>query len=299
MAEQGVPRITAPTLAGAIREATAQLRAAGIATPSTDARLIVEAVTGSARWADIREPGLMLTAAQAAAIEAALARRLAREPVSRILARRGFYGRDFAITPATLDPRPETETLVGAALELAAERGWQERAIRILDIGTGSGAILVTLLAELPRASGLGTDISEPALAVAAENAVRHGVAERAEWRMCRGLEDVSGRFDLIVSNPPYIASAEIAGLEPEVRAFDPPAALDGGRDGLDVYRDIAAGLGRVMPDGWVVVEVGAGQAGAVGALLTRAAGARAAGLPRTWRDLAGHERCVALETHS
>lgn len=299
MAEACEPRIAATTLAGAIREAAARLRAAGIATPSTDARLIVEGVTGSERWADIREPGLMLTAAQVATVEAALARRLAREPVSRILGRRGFYGRDFAITSATLDPRPETETLVGAALELVAERGWRERAIRILDIGTGSGAILVTLLAELPQASGLGTDVSAEALVVAAGNAAQHGVAERARWRSCRSLEGIDERFDLMVSNPPYIATAEIASLEPEVRAFDPLGALDGGGDGLDIYREIAAGLGRVLADGWVVVEVGAGQAATVGEMLTRAAGASAVGGFRTWRDLAGHQRCVALETHS
>jgi release factor glutamine methyltransferase len=297
MAENALPPIGATTVAGAIRALAGRLAAAGIATPRSDARLLVEGLAGVDRWADVREPDLALAPGDAARIEAAAARRLAREPVSRILGRRGFYGRDFAISPATLDPRPDTETLVSAALELVAERASQERPIRILDVGTGSGAILVTLLAELPRAVGLGSDISAEALEVAAENARRHGVADRAAWRTGRSLEGITEQFDLLVANPPYVATHEIAGLEPEVRVFDPPGALDGGPDGLDVYREIAAGLGRVVPHGWVVVEVGAGQAAAVAEILAQGAGSAARGAVRSWRDLSGHERCVALET--
>lgn len=299
MGENVLQPIDATTVAGAIRSLAGRLAAAGIATPRSDARLLVEGLTGVERWADIRDPELTLAPGDEALIEAAAVRRLAREPVSRILGRRGFYGRDFAISPATLDPRPDTETLVSASLELVAERGWREQPIRILDVGTGSGAILVTLLAELPHAVGLGTDISVAALEVAADNARRHGVADRVAWQTCRSLDGVRQQFDLLVANPPYIATDEIAGLEPEVRAFDPLGALDGGSDGLDVYREIATGLIRVVPDGWVVVEVGAGQAAAVGEILTRDAGSAAGGPVRSWRDLSGHERCVALETHS
>ncbi|MEW5964122.1 MAG: peptide chain release factor N(5)-glutamine methyltransferase [Pseudomonadota bacterium] len=299
MGENVLQPIDATTVAGAIRSLARRLAAAGIATPRSDARLLVEGLTGVERWADIRDPELALAPGDEALIEAAAVRRLAREPVSRILGRRGFYGRDFAISPATLDPRPDTETLVSASLELVAERGWREQPIRILDVGTGSGAILVTLLAELPHAVGLGTDISVAALEVAADNARRHGVGDRAAWQTCRSLDGVTQQFDLLVANPPYIATDEIAGLEPEVRAFDPLGALDGGSDGLDVYREIAAGLIRVVPDGWVVVEVGAGQAAAVGEILARDVGSAAGGPVRSWCDLSGHERCVALETHS
>ena len=210
-------------------------------------------------------------------------RRAAREPVSRILGRRAFWRHDFAVTRDVLDPRPETETLVEAAL--AAPFG------RLLDLGTGSGCILVSLLAERPAATGVGTDASVAALAVAARNAAAAGVAGRAAFRRADWLDGVEGPFDLIVSNPPYVAEAEMAGLAPEVRDWEPRGALTPGGDGLDAYRAIALGArARMTPGGRLMAEVGAGQAGAVSALWAQAGLVRI----RALRDLDGRERVVA-----
>lgn len=264
-----------------------------------DARLLVMAAL---QWSGIdfvREPERQLTDAEVKALAKFTRRRISHEPVSRILGERGFFGRIFRITPATLDPRPCTETVVEAALELAREEGWRERPIRILDIGTGSGALLVTLLAELPLATGIGTDISQDALDVARDNAERLGVAERATFKKRDVFQGVDGTFDLIVSNPPYIPRSDIAGLDPDVREFDPAGALDGGVDGLDFYRQIADGICRVMPDGWVLMEVGAGQAPDVEALFSGAIQRSSASGRRSWKDLGQHVRCVAARTQS
>jgi len=287
------------TAASAMRRLARCLDDAGIDTPELDARLLVEAASGLSRAAMIRDPDEPLTPAAADRLAGLAARRLAREPVSRILGERSFYGRDFTISPETLDPRPDTETLIEAALGLMRPRGWDKRPIRILDVGTGSGAILVTLLAELPLASGLGTDISAGALRVASANAERHAVAARAEFSLARSLSGIRGRFDLLVSNPPYIPTQQIPALEPEVKDHDPIRALDGGPDGLDVYREIAAGLVRVVPDGIALFEVGAGQAEAVATLMSAAAGGVNAGKWWQWNDLSGHTRCVAVGTHN
>ncbi|HEX9881107.1 MAG TPA: peptide chain release factor N(5)-glutamine methyltransferase, partial [Hyphomicrobium sp.] len=224
-----------------------------------------------------------------------LRRRCAREPVSRILGAREFYGRTFKVTPATLDPRPDSETLIEAALEIVDREGWRTRPLRILDVGTGSGCLLVTLLAELPQASGLGGDISAAALAVAADNARAHGVLSRMQVALHDGLDGIDGPFDLLVCNPPYIASAEIAELSPEVRAHDPRHALDGGPDGMAVYRAVMSDLPRVMSHGWVLFEVGAGQADALSRLICDTLPGVRTPL-QTWKDLGGHVRCVAAE---
>ncbi len=223
---------------------------------------------------------------------------MAREPVSRILGRRAFFGREFSVGRATLDPRPCSETLIEAALALADQEGWRTRPIHILDAGTGSGCLLLTLLAEMELAHGVGTDISAGALAVAAENADRLGLSERAEFAEARYLGGTRGTFELVVSNPPYIPTRDIEGLEPEVRNHEPRTALDGGADGLDAYREIAAGLPRVVPRGWALFEVGAGQADAVVDILRRELG-RHGGEVRQWTDLGGHRRCVAIQTQS
>lgn len=283
------------TSADAIRRLTAAFAAAGIEAPDRDARLLVAGLAGLDPSMALIEPR-PLTADVVSAVIAAMARRLAHEPVSRILGRRGFYGRDFFITPATLDPRPDTETIVEAALAIAAREGWRDRPIRVLDVGTGSGAILVTLLAELPHASGLGTDIDPDALAVARLNAAQHGVASRAAWRCARSLDDIAGPFDLLVSNPPYIPTALVEGLDAEVLHYDPRAALDGGEDGLQVYRAILARVAAVVPAGWVCFEVGRGQAHDVIDLAARA-GLKGARKPTVFKDLGGIERCVALQT--
>ena len=283
----------------ALRRLGAQLAAVGIETPAEDARRLVAAALAATAEDLLRAPERRLTDAEGAALTGFALRRAAREPVSRILGRRDFYGRMFHVTKATLDPRSCTETVIEAALEIAAEEGWREQPIRILDVGTGSGCLLLTLLAELPLATGLGTDISDEALVAAEENARRLGVASRSRFAAANFLEGIDETFDLLVANPPYIASADIAGLEPEVREHDPLAALDGGADGLDAYRAIARELKNVVQNGWAVLEVGYGQSVAVAGLLERSRPGHEQSAVRTWHDLGGHLRAVAVKTQS
>jgi release factor glutamine methyltransferase len=276
-----------------IGSATRTLAAAAIETPGIDARRLAAAATGMGAAELIARPEQVVGSDARYLLAEMLRRRCAGEPVSRILGEREFFGRAFAISPATLDPRPDSETLIEGALEFVEQKDWRARPLRVLDIGTGSGALLVTLLCELPLATGLGTDVSVQALAVAQANARRHGVAERASLERRDALVGVSGPFDLVVCNPPYIATAEIAQLAPEVRDFDPRAALDGGADGLDMYRRIIPALAHVISSGWIGFEVGAGQAHTVAGLLHHAVtGSRL----RYRKDLGGHERCVTTE---
>jgi release factor glutamine methyltransferase len=267
---------------------------AGLDTPALDARMLVSAALGV-------EPAALIHGADihigdsAAAIDAYLLRRLRREPVSRILGARGFFGRAFEVTPATLDPRPDSETLIRAALLIAAEEGWSQHPIHILDIGTGTGCLLVTLLAELPSAIGLGTDISAEALTVARRNAVRNGVAGRALFALAEGLQSVPGVFQLLVSNPPYIRTGDIPSLEPEVRCFDPHLALDGGPDGLAVYRTLANDIIVANSCTWVMFETAPEQAGEVMELLESTLGNRLVRV-RTFDDLSRRIRCVAAK---
>lgn len=296
----GAPEDGGADYAGLVlREAIARLgrvlAEAGIEDPARDARYLVLGALGLSGMDLLRAPERRLGDDEGRRISAIAQRRVAREPVSRILGERGFFGRTFAVTPATLDPRPCTETVIEAVLEIAQAEGWREAPLRILDIGTGTGALLLTLLAELPGAHGVGTDISDGALATAKANAVRLGLADRVEFLNRNGLDGVDGRFDVLVSNPPYIPSGDIAGLDPEVRDFDPRAALDGGADGLVFYRAFATGAKRVVPNGWVFVEVGAGQAEDVARLFSAGGGTEV----RLWRDLGGHTRCVAMKTQN
>jgi len=245
-----------------------------VAQARLDARLLFSAATGLSHEDIIRDPDAALCPEHAAAYAAMIARRVAREPVSRILGRREFWSLDFEITPDTLDPRADSETLIRAALELIEDHN---RPLRILDIGTGSGCLLLALLSELPRAQGAGIDISQGALEVAHLNAVRLGFSERARFIACdvrstNWMHHIGGPFDIIISNPPYIENTVITGLAPEVALFDPYAALAGGEDGLDFYRMITTSLIHILcPDGLVVFEAGAGQADAVRALLHKA----------------------------
>jgi release factor glutamine methyltransferase len=281
----------------AVRRLARELAEAGVDAPQRDARLLVAAAVGGTSLELLAEPAQRLTAIEAATLAAYARRRARREPVSRILAEREFFGRSFEIGPATLDPRPSSETLIDAALEIGCEEGWGTRPVRVLDVGTGSGCLLLSLIAELPFASGLGTDASAEALLVAEANARRLGLSALASFARHNYLEGIEGPFDLLISNPPYVASGDIATLEPEVSAHDPRLALDGGADGLDAYRVLAAGLERVVPRGWVLLEVGAGQAAAVTAILSASVCAGRTPLLRCWKDLAGHERCVAMKT--
>lgn len=254
------------TLREALAAATVRLRDAGIPSPERDARLLVAAAAGLGPDRVVLEPGLRLDAAAGARLAAMLDARMRRQPVSQILGRRCFWGRDFMVTKDVLDPRPETECLVALALE-------GPPASSVLDLGTGSGAILLTLLAEWPGARGLGIEVSPAALEVAAANARALAVEARTELRLGDWLAGVDGRFDLVVCNPPYIAEAEMANLSPEVRDWEPHAALTPGPDGLAVYARLAADLAAVLaPGGRALFEIGAGQ-GAGAAALFRAAG--------------------------
>ena len=262
--------------------------AAGIEDASIDARLLLCAAAGFDHSALIRDPDLPIEEEAAERALAMARRRLAREPVSRILGERSFWSFDLLVTPAVLDPRPDTETVVDGALEVLAER--QGEALSILDLGTGSGALLCALLDVFAQAQGLGVDISKEACAVARENLARCELAPRGQVRQGSWEAGLPGPYDLVVSNPPYIESAALAGLDPEVRLYDPPLALDGGPDGLTAYRDICALLpGLVAPGGFAIFEVGQGQAEAVATLLASQGFANV----RAKRDLAGVERAV------
>jgi release factor glutamine methyltransferase len=287
------------TVAGALRRATARLQGAGIEDPGTDARRLLCAALGLSATDLLSRPQRALSVEEADRLDRHIERRRRREPVARILGCRDFYGRSFAISPATLDPRPDSETLIEAALDLVRGEGRTQAPLRLLDVGTGSGCLLLTLLCELPRATGVGTDIDQDALNVARANASRLGVADRATWLVADALDGVVGDFDMLIANPPYICTGEIAGLEPEVREYDPLAALDGGADGLRFYRRLAAAIRSVVPNGWVVLEVGHDQADAVAALLLSTLRAADRGDVRFYLDVTGRRRCVAMRTQS
>lgn len=269
-------------------------REAGMETPELDARVLLCHAARLEHEAYIANPAAALAAEAASRFGALVARRLEGEPVSRILGRREFYGRLFRIDRSTLDPRPDTETLIEAALAFVDGQRSRDRELKLLDLGTGSGAILLTLLAELPRASGVGTDISLPALAIAKVNAEELRMGHRASFVATDWLASIRGGFDLVVANPPYLKSSAIPGLAPEVRMHDPLLALDGGSDGLSAYRRIAASLrGALRPGGVLFLEIGADQAEAVASLL-REAGLKVDEKSGLWRDLAGLPRVVA-----
>ena len=276
------------TVEQARRTVAADFRAAGLETPELDARILVGHALGLDHTALAAAAARPLGATEAAAVAALAARRLAHEPVARIVGRREFWGLPLIVTPAVLVPRPETETVVELALDLVDRGGPRARALRIADLATGSGAILLALLNELPKASGVGTDIDPNALAVARANAGQLALQDRARFVACDYASALRGPFDLVVSNPPYVATAEIARLAPEVRAHDPRRALDGGADGLAAYRAIAADAARLA--GHLVVEIGAGQQGDVEFLLSREGLAIAA----TRHDLSGTPRAIA-----
>lgn len=247
----------------ALRRGIARLAATGVPDPARDARLLLAHAMGLASDRLTLELAAVLSPAAGARFDAALAEREARRPVSQITGCRAFWKHRFRVTRDTLDPRPETETLVAAALDLP----WRS----VLDLGTGTGAILISLLAERPGATGLGVDLSGAALDVARHNADAIGV--EAGFRVSDWFSAVEGRFDLIVSNPPYIALDEMSGLSPEVREWEPHAALTDGGDGLSAYRHLAAGLAaHLAPAGYFLAEIGPTQGAKVVDIL-RAAG--------------------------
>lgn len=281
---------TGQSIEGARRALAARLRSARFDEAELDARILISAVLGLDLTGLITQAGRPLTAAEASRLAQHAERRIAGEPVARILGTREFWGLPFRLSEATLVPRPDTETVVELALEVFRERPTSRP--RIADLGTGSGAILLALLHEIPDAFGVGTDLSQNALRTARDNAAALGLADRAAFVACSYAAALRGPFDLIVSNPPYIPSAEIPKLSIEVREHDPHLALDGGNDGYDAYRAlIPQAAERLSPAGAVIVEAGQGQAQNIETLM-RGAALSIDRPPKT--DLAGIPRAVS-----
>lgn len=283
--------VEAQTIGGAVNELTAQFTEAGLDTPRLDARILVG-------HAAKLEPSLLfarsdqtLTPIESDAVKAMAKRRLKYEPVSRILGHRGFWGLDFELNEATLDPRPDTETLVTAALALKDKF---PASARVLDLGTGTGCILIAILSEWRESSGIGIDRDPRAVAAAQANAARLGVAPRAQFREGDWCDGVVENFDLIVSNPPYIGEGEACTLSPEVASFDPPAALFAGPDGLAAYRKLIPGAkARLSVDARLILEIGVTQEKAVESLLNQAGMTVESKVP----DLSGRTRALVARS--
>jgi release factor glutamine methyltransferase len=282
------------TVEAARRALTAHFKTQNIDSAELDARMLVGAVLGIDLTGLITSAMRPLTQDEAIRLENLARQRLAGEPVARLLGVKEFWGLPLQLSQATLVPRPDTEAAVELALEISRNQVGRNPRLRIVDIGTGSGAILLALLSEWPDATGIGTDISPAALQTAKDNAARLGLASRAAFVGCNYATALSGVFDLIVSNPPYIRSADISRLAREVREFDPLLALDGGADGLDAYRSLIPQAARLLaPGGSLVVETGYDQSASVAELMS-AAGLTSAGPPKS--DLAGIPRAVASQ---
>ncbi|ESZ22094.1 peptide chain release factor N(5)-glutamine methyltransferase [Mesorhizobium sp. L48C026A00] len=281
------------TLGLLLKAARARLAAAAVADPALDARLIVEHFSGTTRTQAIADPECSVDAGAIAAIDAALRRRVAGEPVHRILGHREFYGLRLSLSPETLEPRPDTETLVEAVLPFVKATAGRQGECRILDLGTGTGAIALALLGAVPAAVATGVDISQGALVTAMRNAGELGLADRFQVLKSDWFEKVFGRYHVIAANPPYIASIDIENLQGEVRDFDPRQALDGGVDGLSPYRIIAAeAAGFLEAEGRIAVEIGHSQRKEVTGIFS-AAGYMPAGV---FRDFGGNERVLIFE---
>ncbi|TYL87264.1 peptide chain release factor N(5)-glutamine methyltransferase [Bradyrhizobium rifense] len=264
--------LTARSIESARRALAARLRSAGLDEAELDARMLLGAVLSLDLTGLISQAARPLTEAEATQLAGYAQRRISGEPVARILGTREFWGLPFRLSEATLVPRPDTETVVERALEMFREQSLSHPP-RIADIGTGSGAILLALLHEIPDAFGVGTDLSMTALHTARSNAAALGLADRAAFVACSYASALRGPFDLIVSNPPYIPAGEIPKLSIEVREHDPHLALDGGNDGYDAYRAlIPQAAERLVPGGALIVEAGQGQAGDIQALMAAAA---------------------------
>ena len=286
----GVRRDARPLVSAALQAAARRLAAAGFEQPRREARLLLATALDC-------EPGEVLTrddeqlgAAARRRVANYLERRLAREPLSRIRGYREFWSQRFEISPDTLDPRPDSETLIEAVLERLPDR---QRAYRVLDLGVGSGCLLLALLSELPRAVGCGVDCNRGAVATARRNAAALRLADRSRIQPGDWGADLPPGFDVVIANPPYIPSGSIAGLMPEVRDYEPRLALDGGEDGLAAYRALAGQLPRLLAaSGFAALELGTGQARSVAELMT-AAGLVIRGVRH---DLSGIERCMIVE---
>lgn len=279
----------AVTVAAALDDARHRLRAAGIDAAAREARLLLGHATGLDGAAIMGHPEHCLTPEAARQMGRIVAQRAERRPLAQVVGEREFWSLPFRVTDATLDPRPDSETIVSAVLDSVTDR---QATLRILDLGTGTGCLLLALLTELPGATGVGTDISEGAVAVAKDNADRLGLRSRTRFAVTDWDHGLTGRFDFVLCNPPYVATDDIDGLAPEVSRFEPRGALDGGRDGLDAYRALAPVLARrLKADGVAAIEVGAGQIRDVQSVF------ESAGLPMSAcrSDLAGIPRCLTV----
>jgi release factor glutamine methyltransferase len=286
MAKNGTNRHAA-SLRQIVARVGDRLAAGGIASARTEAWLLLGAVTGRERPQLIADTLERLARAEEAELELLVRRRLAREPIAYILGEKEFWSLPFKVGPAVLIPRPESETVIEAALAALPER---QAALRILDLGTGSGCLLLALLSELPNATGLGVDVSAAALEIAEANAHRLGLAGRARFEKRTWGAGLDRRFDLVVSNPPYVSEADRAKLQPEIRDFEPQEALFAGPDGLEAYRALAPECARLLrPAGFLVLEIGQGQGDPVARILDR----HDLVVTGRYRDLAGIERCL------
>ena len=281
----------AETIAALLQEARNALRDADIELSALDARLLLQAASALTHEQVIAEPNMVLPADKISRFKSFIDRRLQHEPVTRILGVREFYGRLFQVSPAVLDPRADTETIIELTLQLMGQEP-----MRILDLGTGSGAIAITLLAERPNWSGIAADLSSDALEIAKANSTALGVTGRLAFHNGTWFDGISEKFDLIVSNPPYIPHSDIFVLSLEVQNFDPHLALNGGGDGLEAYRAIAAGSAKYLNSkGLVILEIGAGQ----GADVTQIFINQGFELTEQKSDLGGHVRALAFKlTH-
>ncbi|WP_420403667.1 peptide chain release factor N(5)-glutamine methyltransferase [Nisaea sp.] len=283
-----MPSKLAHNVGALITAATRRLADSGADSPRLDARLLLAFALGESGRLHGREDEV-IPAAQAARFEALLGRRCAGEPVSRILGSREFWSLEFELSPATLDPRPDSETLIDALREIFPDRS---APLRILDLGTGTGCLLLAALSEFPNASGTGVDIDPECISVAARNAEKLCLSDRARMICSSWASEVNGLFDIVVSNPPYIPTSEIESLQPEVRIHDPMGALDGGVDGLDAYRNISESLDFLLAEnGIALLEFGEGQGQDV-ARIMRTAGLTVYGFRN---DLAGIQRCILV----
>ena len=270
-----------------------QFRSAGLDTPELDARLLMQAATGLRHEELLMRYNEPVSDAQSDALNKMVQRRLLREPVSRILGVRAFWKSEFKISRETLDPRADSETLIEAVLDHVPH----DRPLSILDLGTGSGCLLLSLLQELPEATGLGVDISADAIQTAHENAATLGLSNRVKFMVNNWTElKINNLFDIVISNPPYISDSEIAVLAPEVKEYDPVRALSGGADGLSCYREIISLLPKlIQKTGFVFMEIGATQAESVKEMLAKSG----LHMIQTAQDLAGHDRCVVASMSS
>ncbi|WP_373085871.1 peptide chain release factor N(5)-glutamine methyltransferase [Sneathiella sp.] len=272
----------------AVRAAAGRLEATGVENPRRDATVLLAFVLGEDTGIFHRSPERYLSTREQADFNRVIERRATREPVSHITGQREFWSLDFAIGPAVLDPRPDSETLIEVALDKIS-KGHKVR--NILDLGTGSGCLLLSLLSEIPDATGVGVDISDRALLVARKNAEHLGLQARSKFQLGNWCAGIHEQFDLVLCNPPYIPAADVSDLQPEVRDFEPHLALIGGADGLDCYRNIIFQLPSVLRSrGLVLFEVGSGQAAAVGGLLEESGFINV----EFHIDLASIDRCVS-----